>query len=106
IARLETEAGEARAAVGGGVGAGERVALTIRPERLKLGTAPEGAVAWPARVRHVVYAGSRRDIRLMLGDGTEAAVEIANDGGPTYAEGDTVTAWFRPGDAWVIAAKE
>jgi ABC-type Fe3+/spermidine/putrescine transport system ATPase subunit len=106
IARLETKAGEARAAIGAGVGAGEAVSLTIRPERLKLGSAPADAVAWPATVRDVVYAGARRDVRLVLADGSEAAVEIANDGGPAYAVGDRVTAWFRPGDAWVIAAKE
>ena len=107
LTRVETAAGPALARVGGNIPSGREVALTIRPERLKLaepGAAPDGAVAWNATVERVVYTGARLEVQLRLADGTPAMAEMTNDGMAAFATGEAVVAWFRPGDAWVIAA--
>lgn len=103
MVRLATPAGPARARLES-VAAGATVTLTIRPERLKLasGTAPEGAVSWPARIERVVYTGARLEVQLTLADGSSAMAEATNDGITSVAPGQTVTLWFRPEDAWVI----
>lgn len=100
-AALDTGAGAARARIP--VGAGDVVTLTIRPERLRLGDAPPGAIAWQATVERVVYLGARIEVRLRWRDGGTAMAEIQNDGRGTWTEGNAVTAWFMPSDAWVIA---
>ena len=106
LMRLATPAGPARARIDGAA-EGSAVTLTIRPERLKLatGTAPDGTVAWPARVERVVYTGARLEVQLALADGSAAMAEATNDGSAAFDAGQTVTAWFRPEDAWVITGK-
>ena len=105
MTRLATPAGPATARVE--ASAGGAVALTIRPERLKLaasGAAPPDAVAWSARVERVVYTGARLEVQLTLADGTSAMAEATNDGRTAFTAGETVSVWFRPEDAWVIGA--
>ena len=107
MTRVETAAGPAIARVGDDVLPGRGVSLTIRPERLKLsGSAPNGAVAWNATVERVVYTGARLEVQLKLADGTPAMAEMTNDGTAAFETGEAVVAWFRPGDAWVIAATD
>ncbi|GAB4183588.1 MAG: ABC transporter ATP-binding protein [Thalassobaculales bacterium] len=99
LARLDTPAGPALARAAAGP-----CALTVRPERLKLaaGPAPEGSNQWPATIERVVYLGARLEVHLRLAGGLAAMAEAANDGAAAWTEGAAVTAWFRPGDAWVI----
>jgi spermidine/putrescine ABC transporter ATP-binding subunit len=107
LVRLETGAGAAFVQLPPGVEPAGEVALTIRPERLKLGPAgsvPAGATAWPARVERVVYLGARIELRLRLADGSAALAETMNDGNVTWSQGDAAMAWFHPEDAWVIAS--
>ena len=107
MTRVETAAGPAIARVGDDVPPGRGVSLTIRPERLKLsGSAPNGAVAWNATVERVVYTGARLEVQLKLADGTPAMAEMTNDGTAAFETGEAVVAWFRPGDAWVIASDD
>ncbi len=104
LVRLATPAGPAGARADG-ISSGAAVTLTIRPERLKLaasGTAPDGVIAWPARVERVVYTGARLEVQLALADGSSAMAEATNDGSTVFSAGQAVTAWFRPEDAWVI----
>jgi ABC-type Fe3+/spermidine/putrescine transport system ATPase subunit len=92
-----------------GRGNDDPVLLMIRPERLKLArptTAPEGANVWPAQVLRTVYMGGRMEIRLRLRDGDTAIAYAVNEGEPLWNEGDTVDAWFRPLDAWMIPVFE
>ena len=107
LTRVETAAGPSLARVGNDVPSGRDVTLTIRPERLKLGgSAPNGAVAWNAKVERVIYTGARLEVQLRLADGSAAMAETTNDGTATFEAGQPVVAWFRPGDAWVIAAAD
>jgi spermidine/putrescine ABC transporter ATP-binding subunit len=107
LVRLETPAGIALVRLPPGVELAGELAVTIRPERLKLGAAasvPADATAWPAHVERVVYLGARIELRLRLADGSPALVEAMNDGSATWSQGDAAMAWFRPEDAWVIAS--
>ena len=101
MAALDCGAGPAQARVPGGAGA--TVTLTIRPERLRLGEAPPGAIAWPAAIERIIYLGARIEMRLRWRDGSAALAEMPNDGRGVWAEGAAVTTWFMPSDAWVIA---
>ncbi len=106
LVRLETAAGAALVRLPSGTEPAGELALTIRPERLKLATAdsvPAGVTAWPARVERVVYLGARIELRLRLADGSAALAEAMNDGSAAWSQGDAAMAWFRPEDAWVIA---
>jgi ABC-type Fe3+/spermidine/putrescine transport system ATPase subunit len=107
ILRVATAAGPALVASPQRRAAGEAVLLTIRPERLKLAkpeAAPDGATSWPAQVVRVIYLGGRMEIHLRLHDGSAAVCWVVNEGGVVWADGDTVAAWFRPADAWLIPA--
>ena len=101
LATLSCGAGPARARLP--AGAGSQVTLTIRPERLRLGDAPPGAIVWPATIERLVYLGARIELRLRWRDGTAALAEMPNDGRGTWREGEQAQAWFLPSDAWVIA---
>ncbi|MBL8701867.1 MAG: ABC transporter ATP-binding protein [Alphaproteobacteria bacterium] len=100
IARLETPAGAAAARFAGSAG---DVTLTIRPERLRLGAPPPGAIAWDVVIERVVYLGARLELRLKLADGTPLLAEAPNDGRASWREGQVALAWFTAEDAWVIA---
>ena len=107
MARLDTAAGQALVRIPDGIDLTGELALTVRPERLKLGPAdsvPPNMTAWPVRVERVVYLGARIELSLRLADGSMALAETLNDGSTGWAKGDNVTAWFRPEDAWVIGA--
>jgi len=101
MAALDCGAGPAQARVPDGAGA--TATLTIRPERLRLGEAPPGAIAWPATIERIIYLGARIEMRLRWRDGSAALAEMPNDGRGAWAEGAAVTTWFMPSDAWVIA---
>lgn len=103
--RLSTPAGPATAKLPSGLGSGASATMTVRPERLRLAAAnaaPEGSIAWLATVDTVIYLGARRELRLRLADGTMAVVEATNDGSGPWSVGDTLAAWFKPEDAWII----
>lgn len=107
LALLDTKAGPARARLGRGTAAGTAVALTVRPERLKLGrtgSAPDHAVAWQVQIDHVVYLGARIELRLRLADGTTLLADTVNDGSAAWKAGEPAIGWFRPEDVWVIPA--
>ena len=95
-------AGSARACLTSIAPSGGSVTLTVRPERLRLGTPPADANVWPATLERIVYLGARLELRLRLADGTPAMAEAANDGRFAGREGEAVTAWFHPDDAWII----
>jgi putative spermidine/putrescine transport system ATP-binding protein len=107
IVRLATPAGPALVASPGHLQVGAEVLLTIRPERLKLAKpadAPDGVTAWPAQVMRLIYLGGRTEIHLRLQDGGTAVAYLVNEGSIPWREGETVAAWFRSGDAWVLPA--
>ena len=104
---LATGAGPALVASPGRGAPGAAMLIAIRPERLKLtkpGAAPTDASAWPATVTRLIYLGGRTEIHLRLQDGSPAVSYVVNEGGIPWVEGDTVAAWFRPADAWLLPA--
>lgn len=103
--QLDTAAGPALVRISEGVDFAGDIAVTVRPERLKLATAesvPPGMTAWATRVERVVYLGARIELRLRLADGTLALAEAMNDGSAVWQQGDCAVAWFRPDDAWIV----
>ena len=102
MARIATAAGAATARVAPGAAPGTSVTMTLRPERLRIGKAPDGAIAWSATVEQVIYLGGKRELRLRLGDGTPAVADVTNVGAQSWAQGAAVTIWFTPDDAWII----
>lgn len=102
---LTTTAGPARIAGPGHYPAGAAAHIVIRPERMKLAKPPEVpacATAWPAQVIRLIYLGGRTEIHLRLQDGSTAVSYVVNEGSIRWREGDTVAAWFRPEDAWLL----
>jgi putative spermidine/putrescine transport system ATP-binding protein len=84
---------------------GQDGVVVVRPERLKLskpGHEPSGARCWPVRIEHVVYLGSRLELRLRRPDGMLLLAEAVNDGRAVWSASDTAMAWYRPDDAWMI----
>ncbi len=105
--RLATPAGPARIASPQSHPPGTQVQIVIRPERLKLArpeAPPADATTWPAQVTRLIYLGGRTEIYLRLQDGSAAVSYVVNEGSISWVEGDTVTAWFRPQDAWLLPA--
>jgi spermidine/putrescine transport system ATP-binding protein len=89
-----TVEGTALAATQGRTSASGDVRITIRPERIDVGT---GAGSRPnclqATVDALVYLGSTTQVHLRLPSGTRLQALVQNTGGElTYREGDSVTA--------------
>ena len=83
----------------------EQGMLVIRPERLRLaspGQEPADARRWPVRIERMIYLGSRFELRLRLADGSALLAEAVNDETSHWREGDILTAWVRPEDAWTV----
>ncbi len=102
---LTTTAGPARIAGPGRCSAGAAALIVIRPERMKLAkpaAVPACATAWPAQVIRLIYLGGRTEIHLRLQDGSTAVSYAVNEGSIPWCEGETVAAWFRPEDAWLL----
>jgi spermidine/putrescine ABC transporter ATP-binding subunit len=107
MVRLATPAGPALAATPRRFAIGAAVAIVVRPERLKLATpdaVPAGATAWSVQVMRLIYLGARSEIHLRLQDGSAAVAYLVNEGSVPWREGETIAAWFRPEDAWLLPA--
>ena len=102
---LNTPAGPVAARADRTLPEGSEALLAIRPERLRLargGAAEPGASRLPARIERVAYLGGRIEITLRLSDGAAASAHIVNDGAVAWQPGETVEAWFRTEDVWVL----
>jgi len=83
---------------------GQRIA--VRPERVRLSSAPAGPVAGNplhGTVDEVIYLGDRIRILVLGADGTRVAAAVANAGGaagaPGWTRGDRVVVSWRAEDA-------
>ena len=74
--------------------AGQAVRLLVRPERVELGSAPDGPDALPARVVSVMYLGDHSEVRLELGGGQRLLAVLRAD--VPLAPGDAVTVRLAP----------
>jgi spermidine/putrescine transport system ATP-binding protein len=99
--RLRIGSGEVT--VPGAVGQSGRVAVVVRPEKVRL-DAPNGM---PATVRDCVYKGAVMSYRLALEDGTELTADVAHDN-PVHrhSTGETVSVGLRPEDLVIIPDNE
>jgi spermidine/putrescine ABC transporter ATP-binding subunit len=70
------------------------ILLAVRPERATISAAPnEAGLCLKATVVQALYLGAKREVHLVLADGTRVFVDVANQGGgPEFTEGDQ--AWF------------
>jgi spermidine/putrescine transport system ATP-binding protein len=91
---------------GHGHAVGARVSLSIRPERLRLGSAvDDGCVSTAATVTDVVFLGPVTHLRLDIGNGHQlvGTVTSLNGSAPPQA-GDVIDVGWRPEDSVVLVA--
>ncbi len=102
--RIRHSAGTFRAFGAGG----DEVLVSLRPEHLHIGEAPEGNDTMPAVVTHVVYRGEMLHVRVALEGGTEMTVASRNEGQlrrpVSWQPGDTVRLHWHPDDVQVLEA--
>ncbi|CAA9536327.1 MAG: Putrescine transport ATP-binding protein PotG [uncultured Thermomicrobiales bacterium] len=115
---VDADAGSARIRVAGaaltvseaGLRPGDRVALMVRPEKLRLtaatgpdGTMADGATGWDATVAARVYKGATMAYQLGLPGGHALVADVANaPGGARFEPDQPVRVALRPNDAVVI----
>jgi spermidine/putrescine transport system ATP-binding protein len=107
---LKRADGNLVAARGGeGRAMGERVDVSVRPERVELtlpDETPPGQNVLPARIRQVVYRGEMLHVRATLGDGTDMVAAMRNEGQlrrpVSWREGAECAVVFSPEDARVL----
>jgi spermidine/putrescine transport system ATP-binding protein len=93
---------------GSAAGAGDRMSVMIRPEKLRLGPPGDvpvpGAGVWSGTVDSRVYKGSSVAYRVVLVTGDELVVDIPQGHGATRVEvGDPVQVLVQPRDVVVVA---
>ncbi|MFO1057537.1 MAG: ABC transporter ATP-binding protein [Dongiaceae bacterium] len=94
-----------RATASRAIAAGDPVRLAVRPERVALGPAGDGGIAWPGRIAEIVFVGAMTHlmVRPDADPGRTLLVKLAS--GPAVqdlAAGDAVTLAVAPGDVAVI----
>ena len=93
--RVIVECGGLRIAAAdrGGIGATGPVAISLRPESVRLGrslSASEHANIFDARVVRATFIGSILRYDVALANGLKLTAQIPNDAGPRWHEGDAV----------------
>jgi len=84
---------------------GDAGVLVLRPEDLKLASAPHAALqSIPARIKQRQYLGSRTSYRLVLAGDIEVLSELHGPGHDSFMPGDPVHLGIDPALARVIAA--
>ncbi len=105
---VETEGGPVTAIAPSGVGQGQRVSVSVRPERLHLrsGADPADALCLTGQVRTHVYLGNKTELHVVLSGGSACVVEVANDGRQLpHGVGETVGLAAAAADCRVFAAE-
>jgi putative spermidine/putrescine transport system ATP-binding protein len=77
----------------------QKVMLSIRPERIRLGDAG-AANSFSGRIVDCVYHGDH--LRVMLDEAAGGLVVKADRSGRAWAPGDEVAVSFTPADCWVV----
>jgi putative spermidine/putrescine transport system ATP-binding protein len=79
--------------------------LAFRPERVRLGSATEGALALTGRLDRVAFLGGRTELHVMLPDDERCLIELTNDRLLTLPkQGDMVAMSVSPADCLVYPA--
>ncbi len=82
---------------------GDRLVLTVRPERVRLERS-HSAAAWSCggTVEHVTYVGGQLRYRVVFEGGDELIAVQPNLGDSPLNQGDSVEVWWEPADAWIV----
>ncbi|WP_262299247.1 ABC transporter ATP-binding protein [Microvirga sesbaniae] len=102
VARLSLGAGlSARAHAAGGLSAGQTASFSLRPERIRLGMAPEGSNALDMTITDCIYHGDHMRVQLARDDFSLVArcERLAGH----WTVGAPVVASFDPRDCTVLA---
>jgi spermidine/putrescine transport system ATP-binding protein len=103
---LALDGGDMKVALGPGVGqfgSGDRVTLSIRPERVRVASELDGGlVSFPGEVSDVIFLGSTTHVAVTLpGDRSLVAVQTHAEG-ESVRRGDSVQVGWRPDDAVLL----
>ncbi len=86
---------------------GEKILLSLRPEKVRLyRTSPGGENCFPGKISLEIFKGAVDDLTIVTQGGLELGALLANDGQEEmdFHEGETVIARIQPEDINVVAA--
>ncbi len=78
------------------------ILVSVRPERIRLGTEAGSQNAYPATVADAVYHGDH--LRIQLDDGAFGFIAKADRKTAEFNPGDKVVVSFAPSDCWMLPA--
>ncbi|HEY7989776.1 MAG TPA: ABC transporter ATP-binding protein [Stellaceae bacterium] len=84
------------------LGAGSKVAVAVRPEKLRLAPTPSSVNTLTGTMRGVAYRGEASTAEIELANGRLLRVTVANTGGALPAPGTSVFLSFAPDAARVL----
>ena len=77
---------------------GEKTQLSVRPERVSLGTEGDGTNIFTGKVEELIYLGDHIRVRLDVCGNNEFIVKVPNEGSFNYKEGDSIKLNWNPND--------
>ena len=95
---LENGAGTVKALKVNVGGVGEKTQLSVRPERVSLGSDGNGENLFTGKVEELIYLGDHIRVRLDVCGNNEFIVKVPNEGSFNYNEGDSIKLNWNPDD--------
>ncbi len=77
---------------------GEKTQLSVRPERVSLGSDGNGENLFTGKVEELIYLGDHIRVRLDVCGNNEFIVKVPNEGSFNYSEGDSIKLNWNPDD--------
>ena len=77
---------------------GEKTQLSVRPERVSLGSEGNGENVFTGKVEELIYLGDHIRVRLDVCGNNEFIVKVPNEGSFDYNEGDSIKLNWNPND--------
>tara|TARA_B100000959_G_scaffold249719_1_gene277666 strand:- start:113 stop:832 length:720 start_codon:yes stop_codon:yes gene_type:complete len=77
---------------------GEKTQLSVRPERVSLGSEGNGENVFTGKVEELIYLGDHIRVRLEVCGNKEFIVKVPNEGSFNYKEGDSIKLNWNPDD--------
>ena len=107
LARVDTGTGQILASNAGKLAVGDRTMVFVRPERLKVTTAPDCPNRIAARITHFDFEGNFANVFLRGAEGQPLMLQAANDGGlPGLKPGADMMLTFAPEHAVALVPGE
>ena len=95
---LENGAGTVKALKVNVGNVGEKTQLSVRPERVSLGSEGNGENVFTGKVEELIYLGDHIRVRLDVCGNNEFIVKVPNEGSFDYNEGDSIKLNWNPND--------